>query len=701
MRAVALNRVRPLALREAVAARLWEWAALGAIVALAAFLHFFRLAQEGYGNLYYAAAVKSMLSSWHNFFFASFDPGGFVTVDKPPLGLWVQAASAAAFGLNGFALMLPQALAGVISVVVLYHLARRAFGPAAGLLAALALAVTPISVAADRNNTMDGLLVLTSLLAAWAVILAAESGRLRWLLAGAILVGLGFNIKMLQAYLVLPALALLYLAAAPVSWRKRLVHLSLAAVVLLTVSFAWVAAVDLTPADARPYVGSSSDNTARELVIGHNGLDRLGDIAGWLGLPGRNGPPRRPGPPPAGQAGQPPPGGGVGQPAPAPGGGPFQPPPVAGGQQPPPGQAPPPGGQGARADGPGPTTETGEPGPLRLFNEQLAGQASWLLPLAALGLVVAAWQTRPSFHLGKQHQALLLWGAWLIPQVIFFSWAGLFHRYYLEMLSPAIAALVGAGLVAAWNDYRQGRRRGWLLPGALAGAAAAQVGILTYFPDWGRWLIPAVIGLAGASALTLVALRFWKSELRAQFAALALAAGIAGLLVAPAAWATTPLWNGGDTGLPFAGPELLDRGGRPGPQTDPKLLEYLSANRQGEEFLVATLNTRDAAPIILETGEPVMALGGFSGGDQILSADELAGEVSDGVVRFFLLPPDAPQQEAARWVQESCAAVPTQLWQPVRARPVGPSPPPPGGAQSPPQGQGLYDCGAVVSTGAG
>ncbi len=197
--------------------------ALAGVVLLAAVLHFFRLEQEGYGNLYYAATVKSMLTSWHNFFFASFDPGGFVTVDKPPLGLWVQAVSAWLFGFGGLSLLFPQALAGVLSVALLYVLARRAFGPLAGLVAALTLAVTPISVTANRNNTMDSLLVLTSLLAALAVTRAVETGGLRWLLLCVLLVGLGFNIKMLQAFLVLPAFYLVYLVAGrtPDSWSTK------------------------------------------------------------------------------------------------------------------------------------------------------------------------------------------------------------------------------------------------------------------------------------------------------------------------------------------------------------------------------------------------------------------------------------------------------------------------------------------------
>src|ERR671926_263908 len=187
----------------------WHRLALAAILILSAFLNLFRLTSEGYGNTYYSAAVKNMLTSWHNFFFVSFD-AGFVTVDKPPLGLWIQAASAKLFGFNGLSLLLPQALAGILSVALLYHLVRKTFGPVAGLLAALVLAVTPIAVAINRTNDLDSLLVLSILLAAWAAIRAAETGRIRWLLVCMVVVGLGFNIKMLEAYLVLPAFYVFY-----------------------------------------------------------------------------------------------------------------------------------------------------------------------------------------------------------------------------------------------------------------------------------------------------------------------------------------------------------------------------------------------------------------------------------------------------------------------------------------------------------
>ena len=686
---------------------------LAAVLLLAIFLHFFRLEQEGFANLYYAAAVKSMLASWHNFFFVSFDPGGFVSVDKPPLGLWVQAGSAWLLGFQVWSLLLPQALAGVLSVALLYHLVARIYGRTAGLTAALVLTLTPVSIAANRNNTMDSLLVLTSLLAAWAASLAAERGRLRWLLACALLIGIGFNIKMLQAYLVLPALFLIFLTA-PLRWWQRFLHLAIAAILLGVVSLSWAIVVDRTHPDRRPYVGSSHNNTVMELVAGHNGAARLGMIAGWLGLPG--GPrPLQPG----GQPGRPSPPNNLPQPGPLPAG---------------PGSPPQPGNP------PGPILqdETGQPGILRLFNRSLAGQVSWLLPLAMLCIIPLAWQHKFQIPARPEQQALLLWSIWLIPQIAFFSFAGLFHRYYLEMLAPAVAALAGAGLVALRRDYDQHAWRGWLLPLALLGSALVESVILAPFPAWARWLTPLMGGLVLAAVSGLVILRLAErpgsltinapasgsfASLRAMFSGWFTALGLIALLIAPAAWAMIPVWHGGDTGLPFASPDLLNRPRSENsglPHQDP-LTDFLLRQHQGEKFILATLNARSAAPVILITGKPVMALGGFSGSDPILTVEQLAQRVAAGEVRFFLVPappqrppnqpgpplspggPPAPaapgqpsppgdqqpQSRLLRWVMQACHPLPPPLWGALEA-PAGP--PRPGNPANPGEQMLLFDC---------
>ena len=634
---------------------LWHALGLVGVLLLSVALNFVRLGQEGYGNLYYAATVKSMLTNGHNFFFASFDPGGFVTVDKPPLGFWIQAGSAALLGFDGWSLLLPQALAGVLSVALLYHLVRRCFGPLAGLLAALTLAVTPISVATNRNNTIDSLLILVLLLAAWAVSRAAERGRLRWLLAGSALVGLGFNVKMLQAYMVLPALLLLYLVAAPLRWWKRLVHLVAATALLLIVSLSWAAIVDLTPPDQRPFIGSSRDNTVMELIIGHNAMERLlpGGLRG-LGVRGSRLPPQ----PRGWRSALPTQPGGKGDQQ---GGQPNQGPAAS----------PQPQGQPALPQTAGPSAqpflqEIGERGLLRLFNRQLAGQISWLLPLAALGLVAATWQTRLGWPLARRHQALLLWGVWLAPQLVFFSFANLFHRYYLAMLAPGIAALVGAGLVAMWNDYTRPGWRGWLLPLSLGGSALVQATLLSEFPDWSSWMTPLILALSLVASGGLALARLLKQRPRRAWLATATVIGLLALFIAPTIWSAIPVWHGGDIALPFAGPELLEKPTRLNVvPSNARLLDYLLSQHKGEAFLAATPNANTAAPLILATGEPVMALGGFSGGDHILEIEDLEGYVKAGVVRFFLFPAQSPQQpQLFLWIATHCQRVPPGRWQP-------------------------------------
>src|ERR687885_1972862 len=485
----------------------WYRLALAVVLILSAFLNLFRLTNEGYGIPYYAAAVKNMLTSWHNFFFVSFD-AGFVSVDKPPLGLWIQAASAWLFGFHELSLLLPQALAGIFCVALLYHLVGRAFGPVAGLLAALVLAVTPISVATSRNNTMDVLLVLSVLLAAWAVIRAAETGQLRWLLLGAVMGGLGFNIKMLEAFLVLPAFYLLYLLGAPVSWRRRFVNLGVATAVLLLVSLSWVVVVDLTPADQQPYVGSSSNNSELDLILGYNGLDRLSGIA--FGSKGSM---------PAGTLGGP--------------------------------------GLGAE--------QIGEPGPFRLLDQHYARQIGWLLPLAVVGLLAASWQRRLRLPLDRRHQALVLWGTWFLTAATYFSVAGGGHRYYAVMLAPAVAALVGAGVMALWSDYRSSGPEEWFLPLALVIVAVLHVRMLAGYEEWSSRLTPMIVGLCLTAAAVLVVLRLKPKPKVGAYAAVATAVGVLALLIAPTVWASYQVFQGPRGPLPAAGPPpsqvLADRFG--------------------------------------------------------------------------------------------------------------------------------------------
>jgi 4-amino-4-deoxy-L-arabinose transferase-like glycosyltransferase len=666
----------------------WHRLALAGIILISVFMNFFQLGQNGFGT-YYPAAVRSMMDNWHNFFFASYDPGGFVTIDKPPVGFWLQVASAKLLGFTPFSVLLPQALAGVLSVILLYYLVRRHFGVTAGLLAALALALSPISVVTNRNITIDSTLALTLLLGAWAVLRAAETGRLRWLLLSAVIVGIGFNIKMMEAYLVVPAFGLLYLLAAPKSLWKRIGHLALALIVLLTVSFSWALAVDLTPASQRPYVGSTQDNSEISLALGYNGIDRLlrGFGRGFGAGPrvrtvtnatnrsvntGTNGGSTAGTRPTTGTSSTNRTGGSTNT---ARNGAPQQL-----------------GGFGG----------TGAASPLRLFNEPLGGQIVWLLPLALFGMLALAWQRRLRLSEDRQQQSLVLWGAWLLTMGTFFSVAGFFHQYYMTEMAPAIAALFGIGLVTMWQDYRRGSWRGWLLPLALIATVAEQAHILTGYPAWGQWLIPLTVVLCvlavGWLLTARTAPRLGVKAPSTRFLLPALSIGVLALMLTPTVWAAIPVLTSTQADTLVAGPTQREgfggnfAGGRDtNAHPDPTLIRYLNANQGSAKFLVATPSSMTADGIILATNKPVMAMGGFGGGDPILTTKQLASLVAKGTVHFFLLgtreqvPPQIlnqlPQQIRNRlrqggfgfggrqqsaltsWVTQHCTAVPTSLWQ--------------------------------------
>src|SRR4051794_29351081 len=331
--AAGFGRVRSL-VRGRPADPAWVRPALLGVVALAAVLCLWDVTISGTANTYYAAAVRSASESWKAWFFGALDPGSFITVDKPPLSLWLMGLSARVFGFSSFSMLLPQALCTIAAVGLLYASVRRLFGPAAGLIAALALAISPITVAMARVDMPDALLVLLLVASAWLLVRAIETGRTKFLLWCGAVVGLAFMTKMLQGWMVVPALAGVYLLAGPPRLLVRLRQLVLAGVAMVAVSAAWPLAVSLWPADSRPYIGGSTDGSVWDLILGYNGLGRIFGEGGGAGGGGF--------------------GGGAG------GGGGFG----------------------------------GTPGLWRLFNEQVGSQIAWLLPLALAGLVAGLWVTR-------------------------------------------------------------------------------------------------------------------------------------------------------------------------------------------------------------------------------------------------------------------------------------------------------------------
>lgn len=375
------------------------------ILILSSVLNFANIGIEGFGNTYYAAGVKSMTLSLKNFFFVSFDPSGFVTIDKPPVGFWLQAISAKIFGFKGWSIILPESLAGVISVALIYFMVKRSFGFISGLIAALCLTVTPIFVAAARNNTIDNILVLAMLLSCWAITKAMSDGKIKYIILSFVFLGIGYNIKMSEALLLLPSLYVTYFLVSSIPLKKRFINLGISTLIFLVISLSWAVIVDLVPSSDRPFIGSSTNNSVTQLMLGHNGLDRL-----KLGSAGTNTAKKSVIKPQAKS-------------------------------------------NKLYASKDRRKTDTNVKRPLnpnqipsflRLFsNNDMTDQISWLLPFAIIGFIASSLKEKLSIPLvGEKNQALVLWFMWLLPEFLYFSFSrGTFHTYYMTTMAPPIAAL--------------------------------------------------------------------------------------------------------------------------------------------------------------------------------------------------------------------------------------------------------------------
>ena len=674
-------------------------AALGLLLATAV-LYLAGLSRNGWANDFYSAAVQAGSTSWKAFFFGSFDGASAITVDKTPASLWAMELSARVFGLNYWSVLVPQALAGVACVGVLYATVKRWFGPAAGLLAGAVLALTPVAALMFRFNNPDALLVLLLTAAAYGVTRAIESGRTRWLVLAGALIGFGFLAKMLQAFLVLPPYALAYLVAGPPRLGRRVLQLLAAGAAVVVAAGWWVAAVMLIPAADRPYVGGSTTNSILQLALGYNGLGRLnGNETGSVGFGGGRG------------------------------GSPFG------------------GGSGLT----------------RLFSAEMGGQIAWLLPAALIalagivwlswgagrarrtggapmvgGVAVASGAGQASWtgqagaagwaggagqagregglsEAGRLRAAALIWGgSLLITGGVFSYMAGIFHPYYTVALAPAIGALVGIGAVEGWR-----RRDQWagriLLPVMLAATALWSGVLLNRTPSWHPWVhvLVLVCGLLAAAvfaAWPALAGAVRQTRPRAALAAGTVVLGLTGALAGPAAYTLATVTSAHTGAIPSAGPSTAafsgggpggGFGGRPpggfgagqlpggtttpggstgtgggsapgagtfpgggtgagtrpggggnfgrpggggGPggglsgntQVSSALVKLLGQDAGRYTWVAATVGTQSAAPLQLAVRHPVMAIGGFNGSDPAPTLAQFRKLVAAGKIHWFV-----------------------------------------------------------------
>ncbi|MEK4547786.1 glycosyltransferase family 39 protein [Bacillus sp. FSL L8-0173] len=654
------------------------------ILLASAFLNMYNIWNDDTVNPYYTAAVTSMLQSFHNFFYASFDAAGFITVDKPPVTYQIQTISALIFGMHGWSVILPQALAGVGSVLFMYLLIKPTFGKTAARIASFVMACTPIAVAVARTNNVDALLVFFLLFATWLLFKAIRKGRLIWLLAAFFVVGAGFNTKMLQAYMILPAFLLFYMIAANTTIKKKIISLVSALAVLAAVSLSWPLIVDNIPAGKRPYVGSSQTNSVLELAFGYNGIQRLTgqSSGGGQGGPDGNASKEMSSSDGSSQMQKPP-----GQSSSSssasgdkPQNGSMTAPPSngkmpSGGQGGPPSGGGGPGGGGKSGTGTGSKMQsgsgmfgTGTPGPLRLFQSELSDQISWLLPFAIFGmagLLIAG--ARERRRLSAEQKETIFWAAWLVPIAGFFSVAEFFHHYYLIMLAPPIAALVGAGWVALVHLYRkQAGWKTWLLPAAILVTTGFELFILRNYNDQigAGWSIGA--GVLGAMAA--IALFVFKQRQKPLSYYVSLAALLV-LMVMPIYWASTPLLYGGNSSLPETGPQLASTSGKgmgmDNASVNTKLINYLEKHNAGADYLFAATDSNTAAPYIIKTKKAVMAIGGFSGSDPAITLTQFKKLVKKGKVKYFLTSGmgKGGNNDIVQWVEKNGKKVSSDKWQ--------------------------------------
>ncbi|WP_232303815.1 glycosyltransferase family 39 protein [Pseudofrankia sp. DC12] len=739
----------------------WVQPALGVLLAGTAVLYLWDLGASGYGNTFYAAAVQAGTLSWKAMFFGSLDASNYITVDKPPASLWLMALSGRIFGFSSWSMLVPDALCGVASVGVLFAAVRRVAGPGAGLLAGLLCALTPVAALMFRFNNPDALLVLTMVVGGYCVTRAVERGSWRWILLAGVAVGFGFLTKMLQAFLVVPAFALVYLVAAPPAFLRRVGHVLVGGAGVVAGAGWWVAAVELWPSGSRPFVGGSRNDSELGLAFGYNGFGRI-----FGGDGNRGGAPR----------------GGAAASAlrdALTGHAAGDLPAFPGGNRVP--------GRGGGGFG-------GSAGIGRMFSQNFGAQISWLLPAALILLLGGLWATRRAARTDLARAGLVLWGGWLVGSGLVFSYMkGTIHEYYSIALAPSVGATVAIGALVLWRGREDLISRLFL---------AASFGVSGWWAyrllgriDWQGWLrVPVLVAGVLAAVLTLFlagrpaaevvgvpapepgpaggsptpsdasdgqgrtavrrgspVLDVFASRARTSAATVGIAAlaGV-GLLAGPTAYAldtagtahngATPLAGPGNRGgggapfvaagragvtagatgrnenrvggqgfgqggfpgrlggsvpgggglpgggpnqggsnrgggLPGGGARLNGRpfgggfGGPGGGSSNAAVTTLLTEGAKGFRWAAAVANSQSAATLELATGgKPVMAIGGFSGGDPAITLAGFRQDVADKKIHYFLGGGGfgggglrggggGSDSEISSWVQQNFAAV--------------------------------------------
>ena len=616
---------------------------LPVLLALTGALYLFGVLHNGMANSYYAAAVQAASQDWTAWLFGSLDAANYVSVDKPPLATMLMGLSSRLFGFSSFSMLLPSVLAGVGSVWLVYGAVKRQFGFTSAVIAGATLMLTPVAVLMFGFNNPDAILTLMLTASGYAFLRSLEGKRpLLWLGLAGLFTGLAFNTKMLQGLMVLPAMVVVYLVFAKPPIVMRFLHVMFAGVITTMSTLWWSVLVWLTPAGSRPWVGSTKDNNIWSLIFGYNGFGRL--------LGGRGG----------GMVGGAPPSGEIGGATTLQTAGSTTQTMADGADMIPGGMGGGPGG----GHGPGGTGFGGQTGIFRIFNNDFGPNIAWLLVLALAGGGLMLWILRKTPRTNRGRAAVIFWMLWLLIHIVIFSMtSGVIHPYYVVVMAPAVAALVGISLPFLWGAYTRRKLYAWLLPLLVGVTAVIAVMILGYAGTmtWLMWIV-GLLGLTGMIGLlvNLYAPSRWLQNL-------AIITALTACTLAPTVY-TLATVNVAHTGsIPTAGPSstAMQGSNNEKSQADSQLVQYLVEHQNGATWLVAVASANESAAIQLTSGQPVMAVGGFNGSDTPLTLEQFKQLVKAGKVKYYAISshsrsgggPGGGNNEITTWVKQTGTVV--------------------------------------------
>ncbi|KAA8820359.1 glycosyl transferase family 39 [Bifidobacterium rousetti] len=675
-----------------------DWIGFGGMMTLTAVIMFVNLTASGYANEFYSAAAQAGSQDWWAFLWGSLDSGNAITVDKPPAAIWLMALSIRVFGLNSFAILLPEALCGMASVWILYTTVRRAWGNWAGVIAGLTLATTPVAALMFRFNNPDALLVLLMTGATAAVMRALEYPRDKagdrrrtlWMILAGVCIGFGFLTKQMQVFLVVPGFALAFLVASPTGLIRRIVDGLVAVVAVIVSAGWWIALTVIVPSGSRPYIGGSQTDSFLELTFGYNGLGRLtGNETGA----------------------------------------------VVGG-----------GGMGGGGNGGG---MWGQTGLSRLFDGEYGGQIAWLAPIAFAGIVIGLIVARRSLRTDLRRANVIAWGSWLVVTWLTFSFmAGIFHQYYTVALAPAVAALVAIAVAGLWSKRKLFWARGVATALVLVNTfwAVELLGRSTWLP-WLKYIVMAagllstlLLVIAAAAAAPMRDMSFLRGTPSVRrgisiAGAVACALATVALAAGPLAWTAYTVSTGHTGSIVTAGPNVTNAtgmgggpgGGMGGPGGGPggsggmgmpgqsdgsssdgqsmpampgqsgatgesdgdgsrggaggrggmgggllgggtasdQIVSMLQEDAGQYRWAAATTGSQNAASYQLASEQAVMAIGGFNGSDPAPTLEQFKSYVEQGLIHYYIsgggmggnqLGGSDAASEIASWVAENFEA---------------------------------------------